>query len=210
VLTEATGTPPPATPIRRVGTGDVSEASRTLAVAFHDDPVLRWLLPREELVQRGFAFYLRRIWLRHDACWMTADGLGVACWLPPGAWHLGPLAQLRLMPGMIATIGGGLPRLFSGLGAMEKGHPHRPHWYLPVLGVRPEAQGRGIRSRLLGVVLRRCDQDRVPAYLEATTPGNRALYERHGFDVTEEARLPKDGPPFWRMWREPARDRLGR
>jgi hypothetical protein len=28
------------------------------------------------------------------------------------------------------------------------------------------------------------------------------LYERHDFEVTEEFELP-DGPPLWRMWREP-------
>lgn len=31
----------------------------------------------------------------------------------------------------------------------------------------------------------------------------RRVYERHGFEVTEEFRLPKGGPPLWRMWREP-------
>jgi hypothetical protein len=43
----------------------------------------------------------------------------------------------------------------------------------------------------------------VPAYLEASTPRNRALYERHGFTVTEEFVLGKGSPPLWRMWREP-------
>jgi hypothetical protein len=44
----------------------------------------------------------------------------------------------------------------------------------------------------------------TPAYLEASSARNRALYERHGFEVTEELSLPKGGPPIWLMWREPA------
>ena len=44
---------------------------------------------------------------------------------------------------------------------------------------------------------------RIPAYLEASTPRNRALYLRHGFVVLDEMRLPGGGPPLWRMWREP-------
>ena len=52
-------------------------------------------------------------------------------------------------------------------------------------------------------ILERCDRERLPAYLEATTPRNRACYERQGFRVTEEFHFPKDGPPSWRMWREP-------
>ena len=44
----------------------------------------------------------------------------------------------------------------------------------------------------------------MPAYLNAGSPRSRDLYLRHGFEVTEEFRLPEGGPPLWRMWREPA------
>ena len=43
----------------------------------------------------------------------------------------------------------------------------------------------------------------MPAYHEATTPRNRALYERHGYVTLGEFTLPDGGPPLWRMWREP-------
>jgi len=70
-----------------------------------------------------------------------------------------------------------------------------------VIGVRPEWQGRGFGSALLRPILERCDRERLPAYLEASSPRNRALYERHGFAVVEEMRV-SDSPPVWRMWRE--------
>ena len=68
----------------------------------------------------------------------------------------------------------------------------------------PEWQGRGIGSALMGPVLERCDAERMPAYLNAGSARSRDLYARHGFEVTEEFRLPDGGPPLWRMWREPA------
>jgi GNAT superfamily N-acetyltransferase len=64
-------------------------------------------------------------------------------------------------------------------------------------------QGRGLGAALLAPVLERCDGERKPAFLEASSPRNRALYERHGFEVMEEFALGRDAPPQWRMWREP-------
>jgi len=52
-------------------------------------------------------------------------------------------------------------------------------------------------------VLDRCDAEATPAFLEASTPRSRALYERLGFAVTEEFRLAKRAPLQWRMWRQP-------
>ena len=53
-------------------------------------------------------------------------------------------------------------------------------------------------------VLERCDAEGTPAYLETDTERNVQLYERHGFEVTEEFDLPGGGPPVWLMWRPPA------
>ena len=67
----------------------------------------------------------------------------------------------------------------------------------------PTKQGHGHGSALLAHALDRCDQDHLPAYLEASSPRNKALYERHGF---EEIGVIQAGssPPMWPMVR-PAR-----
>jgi GNAT superfamily N-acetyltransferase len=71
-----------------------------------------------------------------------------------------------------------------------------------VIGVEPEWCGKGFGAALMQPILERCDRERLPAHLEATTPRNRALYERLGFEVVEEITV-KDSPPAWPMWREP-------
>ena len=53
---------------------------------------------------------------------------------------------------------------------MDELHPTADHWYLPLTGVDPRAQGWGLGSRLLRHALAICDRDRLPAYLEATSP----------------------------------------
>jgi predicted N-acetyltransferase YhbS len=69
--------------------------------------------------------------------------------------------------------------------------------------VRPERQGAGIGGALIAPGLERCDREAVPAYLEATSDRNRALYERHGFRAHGRIALP-GGPALWRMWRDPS------
>jgi ribosomal protein S18 acetylase RimI-like enzyme len=85
-------------------------------------------------------------------------------------------------------------------------HPTEPHWYLAQIAVTPGRQGRGHGSALLRSGLERCDRDGLPAYLESSSPRNRALYERHGFDVIDEVRV-ADSPPIWPMLRPPVDER---
>ncbi len=183
-------------------------AARALALAFEEDPHFSWIVrdPRTRLdrLERAFAIFIRRIWLGPDEGYIQERQAGAALWMPPGTWHVGILTQLRLTPATSWVLRGDTPRLLRALTFIERKHPRQPgHWYLPAIGVRPDWQGRGYGAALMRPVLERCDHDRVPAYLEASSPRNRALYERHGFEVTEECRYAKDGPLLWPMWREP-------
>jgi GNAT superfamily N-acetyltransferase len=87
--------------------------------------------------------------------------------------------------------------------AVERHHPHVPHWYLAVLGTDPPRQGCGVGSSLLEPVLSRCDAEGLPAYLESSKERNVPFYARHGFEVTKTIDLPGGGPRLWLMWREP-------
>jgi ribosomal protein S18 acetylase RimI-like enzyme len=76
-----------------------------------------------------------------------------------------------------------MPDLSRVFEAMESYHPKEPHWYLPLIGVDPAAQGQGLGSALMRHALERIDADRLPAYLESSNPRNIPLYQRHGFEI---------------------------
>jgi ribosomal protein S18 acetylase RimI-like enzyme len=180
--------------------------ANTLAAAFYDDPAIEWLLPDEatrlETARRGFDLFLRRLWLQHEQVYVAGDDVAAVCvWEPPGAWKVGLGAQLALLPAMLGVYGRRLPRVLGALTAIERNHPTEPHEYLAFVGVAPERQGRGIGSMVMKPILDRCEAESLPAYLEASSVRSRALYERHGFSVTEEVTIGKGAPPVWRMWR---------
>jgi ribosomal protein S18 acetylase RimI-like enzyme len=199
---------PDGSDIRKMTAAEIQPVARALAQAFYDDPHFRWFVrddaKRMQRLERGFATFMGRVWLRQDEGYTHERLIGAALWMPPNTWHLGPLAQLLLLPAIVRDLRADTPRLLRALSFIEKKHPHEPaHWYLPVIGVASAWQGRGYGAALLRPVLERCDAERVPAYLEASTPRNLALYERNGFEAVEECRYAADGPPLWRMWREP-------
>lgn len=199
---------PPAGAVRKAAAGDTQRLAAALARAFYDDPPTCWVLRddsrRLSQLERSFALSLRKIFLAQDECY-TTDGIGAgAIWASPGKWHLGLLRQLRLTPALALINGRAVARLLQAVNAAESNHPKELHYYLAFLGVEPKLQGKGIGSALLRQVLDRCDRERLPAYLEASTPRNRALYERNGFKVIEEFLLGTGSPPLWRMWRAPS------
>jgi GNAT superfamily N-acetyltransferase len=192
---------------RRATAADVPALASALARAFRDDPVHRWLFPdpgsRLERNAAYFRLVLDQVHLRHGEVWTAEDGGSGALWDPPGRWRVPPATILRQVPVLLRLLGARVPLALLGLGRVERRHPEVPHWYLAVLGTDPSWQGRGLASATLAPVLARCDAERTPAYLETATPDNLPFYERHGFEVTGEVRLPR-GPRLWLMSRPPA------
>jgi ribosomal protein S18 acetylase RimI-like enzyme len=193
--------------VRKARPHELGRLAAVLARAFYDDPPIRWVVNddgrRRKLLEASFGLYLRKLWFKQDECYTTDSVAGAVVWELPGQWKVGVLGQLRLLPSMARINGRLLPRILRAIAALESNHPVEPHYYLPVVGVEPEWQGRGLGTALMRPMVDRCDEEKVPAYLEATSPRNRALYERHGFEVTEQFSLGSGSPPLWRMWRTP-------
>ncbi len=152
-----------------------------------------------------FGEAIRRMFMPHNECYLTADATGAAIWMPPpGQVTMTAWDKLALLFAMVRATGIlGSRRLLALVARMEKKHPKTPHFYLNAIGALPEMHGRGIGSALLRVVLERCDREGVPAYLENSNVRNLPFYEGHGFETTEQITLPHGGPSMWLMWREP-------
>jgi ribosomal protein S18 acetylase RimI-like enzyme len=194
------------TDVHRARPQDAPAVSSVFAAAFADDPVFRWLAPDDDVrpaMNRRFFDLVVEILAAHDDTWTTAGVDGAATWVSYGREAMSE-EQGVLFGERVAEIFRPFgDRVEQVVTAMEAAHPTEPHEYLWFLGVAPAAQGRGIGSSLLAPVLQRADRAGHPAYLEATSPRNRALYERHGFVAAAPIAAP-GGPPLWPMWRPAA------
>lgn len=199
-------TDPP--PDHRVATARREDAARlatALAAAFYADPVFRWFSPddgRRGAMLPSFFDVFVESFMGYGEVYADAGVAGAALWAAPGTDPLG--AEPAYGERLAEIVGIDAPRLFEIVELLEAHAPQEPHYHLQFLGVMPDRQGTGIGGALMAPILERCDGDGVPAYLEATSNRNRALYERHGFRAHGDIPLP-GGPALWRMWRDPAR-----
>ena len=194
---------PPTT--ARIGVATAADAERvvaTLTRAFGADPLVRWIYPDLRQYRTWWPEVLAAYAagaLEHGTAYYADGFAGAALWLPPGVAPDEAALAALLEESIPAPE---QAEVFGVLEQMGAAHPHEPHWYLPFLGVEPSHQGKGHGSALLRHALARCDRDHLPAYLEATSPSNRRLYERHGFEGVGTIQA-GSSPPMWPMARAP-------
>ena len=175
--------------------------SEILGEAFIDDPVMRWLQPD---TSKYAALYRALLTAGHgsrgrmDVCFDGDRAVGAAVWDPPG-FRLSGGRQLLAVPRFIAALGGRYRRgqLIEEMFAEYR--PREPHWYLAFVGAT--LHGRGVGSTLLRAGI---ESVTGASYLESSNEANIPLYERFGFVVTAEVRLPDGGPSVWPMYRAAA------
>jgi GNAT superfamily N-acetyltransferase len=182
-----------------------AEANRCLVVltlAFGGDPPSRWAWPDPQQYLEAFPLFAQAFGgsaFELGTAYYHAGYSGVALWLPPGATPDGEY----LIQVIKDTVAHGLrDAMFSMFEQMDSYHPTEAHWHLPLIGVDPPRQGRGIGLSLLNHVLKACDEQKVLAYLEATSPRNIPLYERQGFKALGSIQV-ADSPPIVPMLRKP-------
>jgi ribosomal protein S18 acetylase RimI-like enzyme len=195
----------PTVEIRSAQARDIPQVSELLGRAFFDDPVFAWAVPDERRRRRnirGFFTLFANAVQRHQQTYSAGGGIGAALWVPPGEPPIAEDDAEEFGARMEALAGPDAQRMYDVSAAIEAHHPTEPHQYLWFLGVHPVWQGRGIGAAMLTPVLQRCDENGTAAHLNATSPENLRLYERHGFEVTGVIDE-HGGAPLWSMWRQP-------
>ncbi|MFM7063321.1 MAG: GNAT family N-acetyltransferase [Actinomycetes bacterium] len=193
------------TRVRRARPDEWRAVGEVLARSFWDDPCWAWVCADPVRMRRHLGLALgRAVRPKIDHGWVwTVDGVpGAAVWAAPGRWRQPVREGLPSLPAFARAVGlRHVPRGLRAVQAMEHGHPREEHWYLEILGVHPDQQGRGLGSALMQPVLDQCRTEGLPAYLESSTDRSALLYRRHGFEELERFPMGPGSPLQRRMWR---------
>jgi len=193
--------------------GQIKPASRILAYAFRDDPIIAYAYPNENDRQTKIPYvyeFLLSYYVRYAEAYATSERLeGVAIWqrheckrLSMSFWQLFLSGAIWPAFKMGMKVGKRMQPFFEYIENKRWELVPHPHWYLMAIGVDPKYQGKGYASRLIRAMLTRIDEEGMPCYLETEIEKNIALYQHFDFKVVEEFIVPDTTVNLWAMLRE--------
>ena len=186
--------------IHSVSMEDKKRALSSMFMAFTSDPLARWFAPEADQYFSGGIELMEAFGgkaFENGTAYASSGYGGVSFWFPPGV-EADEDQLNKAIENLVPSDR--LDDVLAVFEAMEKNHPEEECWYLPLIGVDPAYQGKGLGSVLMKHVLAIIDESGLPAYLESSNPQNISLYERHGFEVVGKIQI-GGSPPVHPMLR---------
>jgi len=189
----------------------IKAVSLMLSRAFKDE--LKDIFPHPE-ERRKKTVYVNELYLLYEfsnsKAFITSPNLeGIAVWVHSSKWKRKSFWRIITSGAIWLTMKIGIKALRK-LQALDKRMENKhkelvpnEHWYLAVLAVDPQHQGKGYASRLLNEMLSKIDEDGLPCYLETDGDKNVSMYQRFGFKVLDEFVLPETKDKMVAMLRKP-------
>lgn len=195
--------------IRKAELVDRANVVITLTAAFKDDAIIRYQFTDDATYEaRAGAFFGHYFDVRLEGgeILVADDIAGAAMWNPPGgnrlgADHVEQHWERNVVPALAPEEVARYNAFKKVLDAMT---PDEPHWYLGLLGTRPDRQRTGLARSLLEPMLTRADEETMPVFLETGMPGNVEFYKRFAFETIAMDTVP-GGLTVWGMVRRPSR-----
>ena len=185
------------------------EFAHVLSRAFYNDPYYLWTMPNDKRRMAQMHWWMKILLtytLKYGSVHHTEDHRGIAMWLGPDEPVIDDVKILAMGVAMYPFKIGvrNFLRVLDISGQWKREHKKRSkrHYYLMVIGVEPEFQGKGIGSRLLQVGLNRADDEGRECYLETVTEADVEFYKKHNFDVVLNKGFGVNNQ-YWLMTRAP-------
>jgi len=174
--------------IRVATIDDLPIATKILSESFKHDPLTNWLIEKSKNKNKLeiTVDYLVHEVYKSGYVLITHDNMGAALWETevnePIGWDLLKRNLKFLFKQGIPTVN----RILKDRKICKEHFPkHGAYFYLGMVGVLPEARGKGLASKLMNPILDYCKINNLPAYLETANSTNVDIYKKKGFTITE-------------------------
>ena len=192
----------------------IKPASFILARVFNGNAINAYAFPNpEERIEK--MPYVYQLLLRYNllygrvfvtsprlegvAVWVHSDNLGTSSWRILVSGAIWPARKMGI------EAGRKLEELDEYVNKKHRELVTAKHWYLYLLGVDPQYQGKGYASQLLNGMLSETDKEGLPCFLETQGIQNVSMYQHFGFKVVDEFTVPNTQVTLIAMLREPKR-----
>lgn len=186
--------------IRTATWDDEPRIAALMALAFANDPYVRWLLPDPLDYLRSSEKHVRLSAapaFENGTAYVIGDFAGASVCLPPGT------NINRTHENDADTPETNVPAEFDELISKSAAYcPDTLHWLLAFIVVDPAQQGKGLGTAILKHTLDQCDRDKLPTFLESTNIANTTLYKRFGFKLLAKVTVGQS-PARYPMLRQP-------
>lgn len=176
------------TGIRPATSADRQAVIAIISSSFQGDPCFAWLLAPANHPEkvRILTTYLVDETFAKGQVYITDDRMGAALWhtnkAEPMSW-----SYVKRNLSLLGQLGIGSIRRCLRMQHYKDNHfpTEGPYAYLACIGVLPQAQGKGLASRLLTPVLHQYTAQHIPVFLETANATNVGIYKQKGFSLTD-------------------------
>lgn len=201
--------------IRQFATEDFDAALSVIVAAFQNGSLYKFVAPdasaRAEFLEAMFRLRMKFCLKKAEVYVAVAEKIvGVAVWIPPYvAMMQEDMAEsggAEVFDKMTPDVRKRWTDFAAELSRLMKKYIQQPFWSLAPIVVLPERQGEGIASLLIRKQLEKIDAQKLPCVLATQDEKNVVIYQRYGFKVVGEDKIPASSVINYAMVRPAGRD----
>jgi len=167
---------------------DVDLIKSILLVSFMNDPHLTWLLEesKNKFKLNVLIDYVVHQTLRRGEIYLTDDNNAVALWDFERNEKMSFHYIWRNLAFLIQIGTRSVARILKSEAHVHNNFRKYPRYcHLYMIGVLPEAQGKGLASALMNPMIQRMKEKSIPVFLETANLRNVDIYKKKGFKIFE-------------------------
>ncbi len=190
--------------IRQATLSEREEIIRILSASFDANPAVNDTVPvgaGREKRMRALMEYLVDTAYSKQGAYITDDKLGAFLMYDPVAHPNSLSDKLRQLKLVHRCIGWSRMRYASAKDKrMRSFRPTSSHFYLSMIGTSPDAQGKGIGSKMISYLQGLSAAQSKTIYLETSVLKNVEMYKRKGFVVHGDWKIRDDYHVHFMNW----------